>query len=311
MGKIAQIPGFTSCPSCNSVLQIDGTAIAFFLKSPANAFPCSSCKVNLNLFDVISKEVEKNFFFTTAYHIAGATSSVFTVTMNRGKLLSIDLKEYDVPATATVLEINYTPNGLLFPLEVHGNSPTRHSIRHKFELYPVSFQENPIEQAPLNMMVTWINVGDDDVALNHLIRAFRYYSSSNFLDAPADSQLNLPFAYENTVIPANVAIEMSLVPVVRKALARLGLASHADDKITYSHYLNLLLPLCCGRASAPLLPDAVRTQLNVLRKKRNEIGHSGKFDAAVSKNEMAKMLTGSLFGFHYCKLVLPSFELFS
>jgi hypothetical protein len=75
-----------------------------------------------------------------------------------------------------------------------------------------------------------------------------------------------------------------------------------DDAATYSHQLNVVLPLVAALGGAPRLPDHIRGLLNRLRRLRNQIVH-GKLKTPLSQAEIAELLCSALFAFRYVDLV--------
>ncbi len=206
---------------------------------------------------------------------------------------SLDLAKFGVPPQAEVLNINYTPHGGggLFPVELHGNSPAMERGKlHKFALYPWHLDKN---QKPgptvVSASVTYRERAGDDPAWGALSDAFIHMDRGHLL---------------SVIVPANVAVEIVVGSAVSKflekhQLSRTRIKTFLVDAATYSHQLNLLLPLVathCGRAP---ISDYLRGFLNTLRDERNSIAHRGVPMNELDTERVADLLTAAMFGYVY------------
>jgi hypothetical protein len=144
----------------------------------------------------------------------------------------------------------------------------------------------------LNCYATWIHNTWDDVSWTNLVDSFDAYAGNRYLEA---------------VIPANVAVESSLSSILsaylRKYSARKNVKSFLQDAATYSHQLNVLLPVITELNNLPKMPGHIRGKLNRLRKYRNQISHDGKTDEELTKDDTSEIICGALFGFRYIQLI--------
>jgi len=78
--------------------------------------------------------------------------------------------------------------------------------------------------------------------------------------------------------------------LARRTISNAHIKPFLDDAATYSHQLNVLLPL---------VAEWSRMALNRLRRLRNDIAHRGKPEALLTPAEASEVLCAALFGFRY------------
>jgi AcrR family transcriptional regulator len=140
--------------------------------------------------------------------------------------------------------------------------------------------------------ITWAPYDDDDEGRRSLNRA---------LLALADGRL------DDAIVPANVAVEVTLNRVLSEHLGRVGigrerLRDFMSNAATYSHQLNILLPVVLAGRGAPAMPEHIRGPLNRLRDLRNDIGHRGLSRTPLTREVVGECLAGAAFGFHFVRL---------
>jgi hypothetical protein len=110
-----------------------------------------------------------------------------------------------------------------------------------------------------------------------------------------------------SVVPANVAVESSLSITLNNYLpqhvGKERTKSFLKDAATYSHQLNVVLPILVGLLKLPSLPEQIRGLLNSLRGLRNDIAHLGATENPIGKEQCAELLCAALFGFQYVLLL--------
>ena len=115
--------------------------------------------------------------------------------------------------------------------------------------------------------------------------------------------------YDRVIVPAQSAIEISLMPVIRELLERHASGDHVSgfmgDRLTFGHAINVILPFVCGQAGVPKLPEKIRISLNKLRKLRNTIVHSGTGGDKITSQQAAEALCAAVFGFEYVRYTKP------
>lgn len=289
--------GLMLCPHC-------GKSQGEFVKINFDYFygarpHCIQCGSKIDWWEAILKTVkqEANILCDVLAPI-GARIILLQFFLKPGKILTINFDDHDIPEDANILEIDYSPQcdfdnqAALFPIEMHGNTPLRHTIEHKIRLYPRPIIEDRAPQETrLIVMVTWVPKTPDDEVWQYLVDAFEAYSRDHF---------------QNCILPANVAVESKLMRLLSRYLTQFCSKKRTDDFLengaTYSHQLNVLLPLAAGQLGLPLLPDHIRGLLNRLRVHRNEVAHSGQTEQEISKDSASELIVAALFGFHYLSL---------
>ena len=74
---------------------------------------------------------------------------------------------------------------------------------------------------------------------------------------------------------------------------------------TYSHQLNVLLPVVAALGKVPPLLDSIRGVLNRLNKLRNYQAHRALSPSPLTKHDAAELLTAALLGVAYGEMVSP------
>ncbi len=255
---------------------------------------CSNCRQTVDWWRVVSLAIEDNFMGNQAFELVGSKTILFELTLQPGERLTYRLADLGLPPNAKVLYINYTPQGAggLFPNELHGNVPTRRYPRGEVTLYPVPFGDEPTSPTKVATMLSWIESSRDDESFENLVSAFEFFTTD---------------LYSPMVIPANVAVESVLnrflTGFLQKFVGAARVESFLENGATYSHQLNVLLPVIARLKGWPALPDHIRGLLNALREARNELAHQGILARALSRPQAADLLCAAFFGMHYVRML--------
>lgn len=233
-----------------------------------------------------------------ALFFVGAQTTSFTMPLRPGIRAKYRLSEKGIPPEAKVLHVNYSPNTCgganpVFPLEWHGNVPTRRFVSDEVILHPVPVTDGePPTESKLGVMITWVPHGAADHSWQSLFDAFEEFVAGR---------------YASIVVPANVAVESSLFPVLTRLIDQFVGKKRTDEFLssaaTYSHQLNVVLPLIVELRGLPRLPKHITGLLNRLRSLRNELAHSGGTRTPLDRKDAAQLLAAALFGFHYVRHV--------
>lgn len=238
---------------------------------------CPKCEAKLDWWDLIIRHFDWPIS-SYLYGVVGGMNTSVMIHMKPNEIFTLDLEQIGIPTNAKILSLGYTPNGKgLFPIEVHGNMPYRHFIPHKIQLFGRPFGE-PAEKTPVAVGISWVQVDEENQLWNNLVEAFEAFSIHK---------------YQSCIIPANVAVEAKLNKLLDDYLSRHASNKRVTDFLssgaTYSHQLNILLPLISNIEGFPILPEHIRGGLNELRDYRNKIAHKG-----VSSKPLDKLITGRL-----------------
>ena len=283
------------CTNCNASLPSTAHHIDLYLRGQNPT--CPDCGKILDWWIVVLREIRDNFMFNQAFAPIGATSTIFKVKLKPGEPTHYKFTDHGISSDAKVLYVNYTPNAparnALFPLEVHGNIPTRRRIADEVTLFPMPLGEGSTHvETEVTVYATWIPHTADDNAWLSLVDAFEAYAADR---------------YEAAIVPANVAVESTLSRFLAEYISQYASRKRIDefllDAATYTHQLNIIMPLVASLGGLPKLPDAIRGRLNRLRYLRNQIAHHGSTVTPLAKEDVAEVLCAALFGFRYIRLI--------
>lgn len=292
------IPLGMKCDKCNQIGiwgEIDFEK--YFKKLPIY---CSNCNQKLNLLNVFKNTIDENFMLFDAFHCIGAKTNTFKIKLKADEMFNLSFSKHGkIPDEATILNVNYTPEGSLFPIEFHGNIPMQMKYHNnEIPLYPANLGKKSSKNNIVNVSVTWISKTGE--IFDNLITAFQYYYSEE---------------YEKIIIPANVAVEYPLgiyltEKIKSNNIGNKRIKDFLQNGATYSHQLNVLLPLVINYSDTeyPMMNDDIRGILNRLRSYRNKMAHEGSLNDELTRAECAELLTAVLFAFLYLELLINEVE---
>lgn len=287
---IFNIPPWVRCLSCNGHIFIEEKNFEFFFTNIG--IQCFHCHQLVDWWQTALREVSENFMLNQAFGLVSAMSTFFSFLMKAGERTSYRLSDYKIPPDAKILFVNYTPNGPLFPTELHGNVPSAKISRQVVWLLPVPSDGAAVTEVKVNTLITWIPHSDLDDSWKNLVNAFESYVEADYM---------------SSLIPANVAVESSLAIMLSNYLPQYvgkdRTKTFLKDAATYGHQLNVVLPLIVGLLKLPPLPENIRGQLNSLRGFRNNIAHVGSTERPIERRQCAEMLCAALFGFQYIRFL--------
>jgi hypothetical protein len=279
-----EMSGWVPCRSCNAILPF--AAEVFPLYFSGRTVECPRCNSRLSWWDSVVDAVLQEFNFGQALVLAGTRAIALNVELISGETTEVDLTAYGVPEQAEILYLNLTPNGTPFPIIQGGNTPNLGPIGPRFHLYGRHYPDwRPGGKASL--FAIWFAPGDADTTVRHLVDAARQYEAKR---------------YEGVVVPANIAIEAAVTPLVALALRPFAgekrLKEFLKDGATYSHQLNVLLPLVAHIVGVPTLDDRIRGILNRIRSLRNDVAHTGACKSQ-TRRDAAEHLAAVIFGMRH------------
>jgi hypothetical protein len=284
-----------SCPHCTYVMPRLADCAAEYFRD--GFVSCNRCGKQVDLWQaVLNNAARMSAVPAWALGNLGAGQTHLVIPMESGKYHEVDLCKHGVPADAKILARNYTgQTGDMTAVEWHTNTPPLRFPGTVLRLMGVPFGEGPLPRTgQVGIAVVWIR-GDESDAWPYLTTAF---------EAAAARE------YAPSMVFAQSAVEISMMPVIKQRLRRHAAADRVDnfmkDSLTYSHALNVVLPYISAELGASKMPDAVRGALNRMRKKRNDIVHEGAKVAAVTPEEAMEGLCAAAFGFEYMRYVGPT-----
>lgn len=297
---LLSLPAFFQCPHCSLGNPMLDDMTLHYLKGAK--IVCNACEQPVDWWKVSRKSIAENFMMNQAFAPLGARMTVFKLTLEKGKSTVYRFSDFGVPADARILYVNYTPHGTsdgsLAALELHGNVAT-HSVRgDEVSVFPMPIGVNPPQQNPVSVMVNWLEATPDNAVWTGLVGAFEAYVAGNYAAA---------------IVPANVAVEANLSRFMFDYLVEQGISKQRVDDFliggaTYSHQLNVLLPMVTSQNGLPQLSDDIRGKLNALRDLRNQVAHHGETEKPLSRSQVADVLTAALFGLRFVQLLRTEWD---
>lgn len=265
----------------------------FDLYFDARTANCTDCGAQIDFWTAMCDTIGRNFALTQTYAVIGAKQTSFTFELKAQQHLEIVFAEQGIPKDATILSINYTSGGseVVFPVELHGNTPKWTAPLERISLYGIYRGDQPSARSEVHCMITWFLAPTIDNGWQYLVDAFREYSAGQ---------------WRNAVIPANVAAESALFLAAFQGLqaCRLELPTKEFEeflvnKASYAYQVKLLLPLLADIKGIPRMPRPIISKLNQLRNARNDLAHRGVTKQELRQDTVAELLAAATFGFRY------------
>ncbi len=280
------------CFECNKLALVEDVANVVRDSFLGAAPMCPACGTSINVWMNTLLAVTTDGGLTLATQV-GARHTAIVYPLAVGVPTVFDLRERGVPRDATILRIAHraslTDSGRVVDLDGTDSARAPNFI---VRVLGVSLGDLGSADMQATTTVTWAHHDADDDGRRSLNRA---------LLAIADGRL------EEAIVPANVAVEVTLAAVLDEHLRAIGISKHRlkpflTDAATYSHQLNVLLPTILWGTGAPVLDPYLRGVLNRLRDLRNGIGHRGKSKQPLTREIVGECIAGAVFGFHYARL---------
>jgi hypothetical protein len=139
------------------------------------------------------------------------------------------------------------------------------------------------------VLVYWANTPLTEVAWSNLVGAFEAFFATD---------------YSGAIIPANVAVESRLAPLVERYLARkIGISPtrlrDLRKDLTYSIHLDILLPTLIQLCNAPAITKIILDNLRTLKSLRNDLAHRGTSERSLDRDQVAIYLAAAVLAFGY------------
>ena len=277
------------CRQCRYEFKADSRTFRDYFQGGVRE--CPGCRRAVDWWEEVVHALIEFFGLGRAIELAGAQAVSATILLNPGEVKLVDLTEAGIPPEARILYLNLTTNGSgAWPLLVHGNDVLHRTVGPRFHVYGRPFHESS-GSPKVAVWAVWFRPEDGEVVLPHLMDASREYSDGRF---------------DRLVVPANIAVESALSPLLGRFVEEFAAKDEARrflrDGATYSHQLNVLLPMLAAFRKLPKMPEGVRTRLNRLRRLRNEIAHSGACQT-MTRPDAAELLAAGIFGVRYVEFL--------
>lgn len=279
----------TPCPECKAVsFPITPSLMEDYFYE--KELKCPKCNSKLDLWNLILRHFEwgiPSYLFA----VVGGNNTWSTITMKPNEVFVLELESLGIPVDSKILQVSYSAQGKgIQPIELHGNVPYRHFIPNKLYLFGRPFGE-AVQETTVLVVVDWVKYNEENQVWHNLIEAVESFSIKK---------------YHTTIIPSNVSVESKLNIILSKYLGKIVSNKRVSDFLsngaTYSHQLNILLPLLAKFEKFPIMSDFLRGNLNELRDYRNEFSHQGKYSKPVDKPVISRLLCASIFGLAYLNI---------
>lgn len=278
------------CPSCRAVLPTIHPAFVAFFRG--QTLICPRCKKALPpLWDLALMSLQEDFTFQRVYQLAGAKQTYDSAWVKADKNVYLNLDRHGVHKQAEILAEKYQSIGegdLPFILPLRWE-PSSNVPPHGRFIYGATWGRKTPPRLKLHISLTWIVPGREEISTHHLVDAVKQYAGRR---------------YDAMTVPANVAAEAALAPVIRDWVT----AFDPDWKTIARNavQVNLLSLVVADTLRVPRLDAKIRKLLDELRGRRNSMGHAGKPDAhqrTLNATTAGELLTSAIFGFHYARFL--------
>jgi hypothetical protein len=272
-----------ACPACNEPVSIsDDCIVRHFEGKPVL---CGKCATQLDWWTTAWRELESGFLHGKALALAGARQTRFALTLHKEGRTIYKFSEQGIPAGSKVLHVDYTP-------QLHRDAPAQKYLSDEVALEPLPAGEPGAAGTEVTVFATWVPGSSADESWESLVDAFESYSHQR---------------YPSMIVPATSVVESALSGLLSRQLPSLVSKRRADDfpdaAASYSHRLNVLLPMISHYNGIPQLPPGVHGALGKLRALRNDLQQGGIASSTLDARAAAELLCGALFGFRYLRYV--------
>jgi hypothetical protein len=229
-------------------------------------------------------------------NVALSTLAVLTIIdleIEAGSITRLQLGDYGVPARAEVVDVSISPaltaeGRLLDPMEWHGLPRIRLRLPHTLEFYTFGWAGvGHGTKVVARSTSTWIDTRLAPDALRNLTQAVVAFGVGE---------------YDRVVVPANVAMELTLARLLLDEGPRAGVSKTKTKRATYECRLRDLLPDVAKAVGLPTMPRTVESVLHSLRHQRNAIGHAGRPQRRLTRRQAARFLAAAIFGIEYSEM---------
>jgi hypothetical protein len=235
--------------------------------------------------------VREDWTFTNVYQLAGAKQTFASGWLEPDRVVQLNLNRWGIHKKAEILNEHYMPVGsaegppvLALPFKPSTNVP-----QHLRLLYGATYGHQGRPRTKLLVSITWIVPGQTEVSVHHLVDAVRQYAGGR---------------YDALAVPANVAVEAALTPVVRDWVT--AFAKDWKGIAGRSAQIGVVSAIAADTLRVPRLDVNISRLLDDLRHRRNDMGHAGRPDPnkpPLNAASAGALLTAAIFGFHYARFL--------
>jgi hypothetical protein len=252
---------------------------------------CPKCKKTLPpLWDLALGTLRDDWSFQSVYQMAGAKQTYASAWVKADGVVQLNLNRWGVPKNAEILREHYTSVGQgenhIRPLRFE---PDTNIPKHLRLIYGATYGRKGPPRLRLLVSLSWVVPGRDEVSTHLLVDAVKQYAGGR---------------YDALTVPANVAVEAALVPVVKDWVTVFS-KDWGSIARQYSQ-ISVLSLIAADTLRVPRLAPAVLRLLDDLRDRRNSMGHTGTPPAnkpTLTATTAGELLTAAIFGYHYARFL--------
>ncbi len=288
--KPTTIRGGLSCPACFVILPAVYPFFEAYFRS--HDVDCPGCKKQLPpLWDLALRTLQRDWSGASVFQLAGAKQTFASSWLKPDKVVQLNLNRWGIHKKAEILKEHYTTVGpeegpFVVPLRYE---PSTNVPQHLRLLYGATHGHKAPPRIKLLVSISWIVPGQTEVSVHHLVDAVRRSVGGR---------------YDALTVPANVAVEAALTPVLRDWVTVFsnnwtGIAGRAAQ-------MSVVSVIAADTLRVPRLDPKIGRLLDDLRNRRNEMGHSGRPDPkrpSLNATSAGELLTAAIFGFHYARFL--------
>lgn len=294
--KDASVP----CPMCGRMLPKTNVSMDYFR---GNLFHCPKCEGGVDWFSAIRKALKAGGDVPTLiFGLIGAEFGVIVEEYELGRPAVVKLRPSLVPLGAEILDLRHGSEDEANEVAVSEIRPLGVSwdgFADEIGIIPVRQDGSGRGgKERLIFLVAWMQPGERSLVWHQLMDACREFSLGRL---------------DKVVVPANVAMEISSGQFLELFFEE-GVVPRkkADDFLqnaaTYSHQLNILIPLFAKQRGLPILSSEIRGKLNELRSYRNDLAHRGHTKQRLTREMAADFIAAAILGHHYLRLAGAELE---
>jgi hypothetical protein len=278
---------WAECPHCGTT-QVPYTP-SIFKYFENEHLVCGVCTKKMDWWETMRRSLHKSYMPSMIYASIGAVQTCISITLQPNQYHGVILRNEGIPEDARVLEITFSqaPGGLKPIQIIRPSYSLPEGYPRHVEVFSLPLLEEA-EETDAFMWVSWIENNINSDQRKYLVDAFEYFAES---------------AYNLAIIPANVAVELTLNRLMNSFLSKYtskkDVEQFLQDSATYGHQLNILLPVITSLCNLPVLSKNIKGGLNRLRKLRNDIAHRGATEIPISKDDISLCLSSAWIGYHY------------
>lgn len=215
------------------------------------------------------------------YIILGCSFKFKKITMKPCEIFNLDLSTEI--GNGKLLYINYTSEGTIVPVEIHGNCPMNNEYKLNKQLYPVVYNNNIPKESSINILYVYLPEKlANDLIQNHLIEAFSMFIKHDYI---------------SQVIKLQIVAEFLIDKFLKTYKS-----NKKERTANYCRKLKQIFPQKVIENNFIPCPQYIIDELNTMRLRRNEISHNGGY-AEISDDEAKKWIISTFLLFKYFKVI--------